>query len=298
MALITTIEDFKKYLKVAGTLKIDSLTPFIKDAQAKYEYLRRWLGKDLLDLLNEYYNAEEIEADAALDALLPYVQNALAKFTMYLAAPALDLQITEGGFAVVSNNNLTPASQQRVQAFRDGMLEQGWNAIEDMLAFLESNAVSYDDWVASEGYTETFSNFVRNAAQFDKIIPINGSRLRFQQLRTEMDNVCLLKIFPVISKDLADVIFAELKSGEVSEENQKILPYLQRAEAHLTAFAAGMGDKHENTGNAFLAEVKKIIDAEPDDYPEYRDSDSYDDTKTSYRTYENKSENKIFNFGN
>jgi len=298
MPLINTLADYKKYLKIAGTVNIDSLLPFINDAQGKHEYLRRWLGADLLALLEEYYNDSEATPVADLDALLPYVQNVLAKFAMYLAIPALDLQITEGGFAVIANQNLSPASQARVESLRSNMLQQGWDAVEELLRFLEEGQESYADWVSSEGYTETFSNFVRNAAEFTKIVNINGSRLKFQELRPLMDNVDMLQIEPAISKDLADEIRTQLQDGELEPEIEKIFPMLQRAEANLAAFDAGMGDQYRILGLNFLALVKRIIDENIEDYPIYAESDVYTASRTAYNTFDNEEDNKIFVFGN
>ena len=77
----------KLYINVTGTFDYDALMPYVKTAQDKY--IKKYLGKDLFDSLLDYYNADEAEPDEALDALLPYVQNALAKFAFYAAVPLL-----------------------------------------------------------------------------------------------------------------------------------------------------------------------------------------------------------------
>jgi hypothetical protein len=296
--LIKSITDLKKYVAVVGTLNIEVLEPYINDAQEKY--LRKHIGAELLGLIDTWYNDTTPETNADYTALLPYLQNPLSKLAMYLAAPSLDLKITDSGFAVVSTQQLAPASDKRVAALREAMLMQGYDSIDALLTFLEENADSYPEWVETEGYTTSYSTFVRNTDQFDKIINIGGSRLKFQELRPVMDNVDLLQIEPVISKALADAMREELKNDAMSDENLVIYPLLQRAEANLAAADAGMGEKFRNIGLAFLAEVKKVLDAYPTDlakYALYKASTSFDAARTTYEGYENKEENKTFTFG-
>ncbi len=276
-------------------MKTASFLPFVLDAQKKY--IAPYLGDDQLAALDDYYNADEPDPDEALDALLPYAQNALAKFTIALGAPSFDTILTESGFAIVSNTNLAPASRDRVQNFINSMLDLGWNEIETMLRFLEENKDDYDDWTASTAYTVFTGSFIKTAVDFDAIVRIDQSRLKFMQMKPFMDNVELLRIEPVISKEMATDIKASIISGDTSAAYTAILANIQRAVANFTMFTETKEKKYEEMGDAFLAEVKKTIDGSPDDYALYTASDCYDAEKTSYRNFENKEENKIFSMG-
>jgi len=303
MGLITTTTELQKYINVVNTVKVESLLPFVNDAQDKY--LRPHLGTTLLAELDAFTNEgtipvwadmDEDDVEAALIALQPYAINPLAAFAMFEGAPSLDVKITESGFAVISNNNLTPASAERVKNFRIQMEQTGWNRIETLLRFLETNQANYPGWVDSEAYTQSTRNLINTAELFDSIVSIEASRLRFTRMRPTMDNVEMLQIEPVISKELADVLRTEIRENNISAVNARLLIPLRRAVAYLTA-GIEMDAKYTATGVAFLSEAKKILDADPDDYPEYLASDCYDSTKTSYAAYENEETNKNFVFG-
>lgn len=320
MAIITTLEVFQKYVSVSGTLNLTTINPFIEDAQENY--LREFLGETLLVELNDY--AEDPtklptwtgggEA-ASLNKLLPYVQCALAKFALVLASPSLDLKVTDGGFSVTLNQNMAPASSDRVKRFTDGMLKQGYDNIETLLRYLEKYKVSYPSWVAGEGYTIHTKYFINSADEFNKHVDIGNSRLRFRAMRTTMENVEMLQVEPVISTELAAVIKTQVKDCNLSPANLKILLYIRKAVANLTYYEYGLAtenlpnnnsilaveqakiDNNKRLGDHYLAEVKKVLDANPSDYPDYTASSVYDSAKTSNDLYENTSESSFFVMG-
>jgi len=303
MPLFKTITDFQLYINVVGTLNIESLKPYEQDSREKY--LRPYLGATLLGELLAYQNDgtvpvwSDMEADdveEALMSLLPYVLGPLAAFMMLEAAPALDLKITESGFAVVSNTNLAPASAERVKNFRASMEQTGFGRIETLLRFLEQYQYNYPGWAASDAYSQSTRNFINTAEMFDGIVPIEASRLRFMRMRPTMDNVELLQIESVISKELADVIRDQVRDSDLTPDNETLLILIRRAVAYLTA-GIEIDSKYTQTGVSFLSEVKKVLDANPEDYPEYYTSDCYDSTKTSNAAFENSKDDTLFVFG-
>ena len=310
--LIKTTEEVRTYLKIDVAEKEESFLPYVPDATEKY--IRPWLGEDLLDALTENY--DESGEDDALAALLPYVQRPLARFTFLLAAPHLDLNVTEGGFTVRSNQTNAPASRERVNAYMQSLEQLAWDGMEEMLKFLEDNKDDYDDWTASDAYTMALRNFINSAAEFNKHVDINLSRLAFAQFRNIMDDVESLEIEPVISKAQADAIKAEIVSGTLEDETTAIISYLRRAVANFTlsninikvdvsqyqySYHLQLKDdrrvEYRRNANLYLGKVLEIMDATPADYPAYEASDQYDVDRTTYAKFENATANKIFVFG-
>jgi hypothetical protein len=303
MALITTTEQLQKSLNVTGTFDPDSILPFVNDAQEKY--LSRYLGATLLRELESFVTANLVPdwegiapqlVSVYIRVLLPHVENPLAAFAFFQAAPSLDIKITDSGFAVVSTANLAPASAERVKNFRASMEQTGFDRIESMLRFLEANKEHYPSWVNSEGYSYSTSNFITHADMFDQFVPISQSRLQFQRLRPTMDNVELLQIEPVISPALAAKIRTEIRTNTFTDPVKAILPLLRRAVAYLTA-GTDIAPKYTGTGEMYLAQVKKLLDASPADYPEYSESDCYDPSKTTYGNFTNTENLSLFVFG-
>ena len=303
MALITSVDQLRKYLNVVGTFDPDSILPFVNDAQQKY--LNRYLGAALLSELDAFVNANLVPdwegiplqmVSVYIRVLLPYVENPLAAFAFFQAAPSLDIKITDSGFAVVSTANLAPASAERVKNFRASMELTGFDRLESMLRFLEANKEHYPSWVNSEGYSYSTSNFIIHADMFDQLVPISQSRLRFQQLRATMDNVELLQIEPVISPGLAREIHKQIQENSFTDPVKAILPLIRRATAYLTA-GIDIDPKYKGMGDMYLSKVKKHLDANLESFPLYAESDCYDAEKTSYSNFNNQEDSSFFVFG-
>ena len=309
MALIKTTVEMRTYLRMSLSEKEASWQPYVGPATDKY--IRPVLGDVLLDALNADYNAATHDAD--LVALLPYVQGALAKFTLLMAVPNLDLNISEGGFTVISSPNVAPASRERVNALMASLLEQGWDAIEILLRFLEENINDYASWETSDAYTLAIRNLVNSAVDFDKIFHIMQSRILFNRFRNSLDDVDNLIIKRNISADMFDALMADIRAGVISAENQKILPLLKRAEVFYAisenidkSKCEGVGVEINNQflkldmdlmkykARQYLDDALVIMKATPDDYPEYRDSAQY---QVAVTRFENDADRKIFVFG-
>lgn len=294
MSIINNIGEVQEFFPAALSLDIKLISPVFPDAIEKY--IKPFLGKEELDALTLWYENNKEPEDAAYTELLKYVQRALIRFAIFMSVSQLDLKMTNAGFSVTSNPNVSPASPERVRAFKESMEKSGWDAIELLLTFLEENKADYTAWSASDAYTLATKNFVNSALEFDKTVNIDQSRLAFYRMRNTIDRVEYLKIEPVISKDLADAIKAEIIADNVSVANQAILPSIKKAVIFFTA-AEDIDKKYQGMAEHYLVDVKKIINATPDDYPLYRDSGIYVVDATNYPSFTNTVENTNFIFG-
>ena len=107
MALLKTTEDIQKYVRANSVLQTTSYAPYVNDAMNKY--MNDVLSPALMAELSSYnddpdtYDAPDgTETKDALAALLPYAESALVAFTLFIASPFMDLQITEAGLGVIS----------------------------------------------------------------------------------------------------------------------------------------------------------------------------------------------------
>ena len=82
---------------------------------------------------------EQIDSEAARDDLVPLFNACVCKRAAYEALPHLDLILTANGFAVASNQNLTPASRQRVYDLRERLRREKSDARDALLALLVEN---------------------------------------------------------------------------------------------------------------------------------------------------------------
>jgi len=297
MSIIKTIDEVRDFYPANVSLNIGNIKPYFDDAAQKY--LVDFLSQDQYDSLLAWYINNKNDSVTGYDDLLPYVQRVIVRFAIFLGTDQLDVVMQNQGFAVVSNSNLTPASPDRVRKFRESMESSGWDAIEMMLRYLETNKANFDLWTDSDAYTLATKNFVNSATEFDKTVNIGQSRLRFHKMRQTIDQVEYTKIYPAISKVMADDIIAQIKADDIDDEYETILPSLKKAVIFFTA-AIEIPEKkeqYEQMALHYINDVKKIIDATPDDYPLYRDSGIYTSDSSSFPNYENAVDNTIYVFG-
>lgn len=261
--LIPTIvgEEFKKY------------SAFIESAE-------QWMEKEITgkDLYNKLIappvvlpeDATEIQkAEVADLAKAVKFSQAVVAYKAYAdGVPHFDLVETESGFAVVGTGNFAPASQQRVAALQAGMYRKLSEAIESLLEYLEDTTSLHDEWKGSPTYTLLSDTYIVTLREFCRFVFYSGNRMEFIALKPAMLNAIHLKIEPVISSELSEVIIEELRDDELSIPNEDIISDLRFAFANFTL-------SNEETALAYLMRVRKKLYANPDDYPAFRDSDIY-----------------------
>jgi hypothetical protein len=200
------------------------------------------------------------------------------------------------GFVVQHNQTTTPASAERVKNFISSLESQGWDNMETLLRFLEKHHQVITPYRDSDAFVLATSNFINSAEVFDRYVIINASRLTFIRLRPAMRDIEILQVEPVISKALADQLRLQQRSGELSEANKQILPYVQGAVAHFVAARELSRVKSEHYGGHYLAQVKRMLDKNPDAYPLYKESEQYIEGKSGYALYDNHEDSNLFSF--
>ena len=328
--LINTTEDLQRFVRINISVLEKSFLPY--EALARKKHLIPYIGQELHDeLLTLYYDqiypqwAETEELKRTLDKILAGAQSCLANFTLYMATPHMDIHLSSMGFVVQHNDSTTPASAQRVQAAQDSFLSLGYDSMELLLELLEASAQKIPSYKNIEAHVLAHEHFINSAKDFDRILSIGKSRLRFISLKKEMTNIEKLSVEPIISSNLAHSIKEQLRQGTLTPENKRIAEIIKRACAYLAvantltlenvldyiqphqrhsrsttdALTAVLNNTRERMlayGKAYLGAVRKILKDHPQDYPLYMDSPVYDpDPKMS--SFENNEDNRFFVFG-
>ncbi len=304
--LIVNTEQVQQFARMNNSVLKNSFLPY--EPEAREKYLVKYLGDTLHEQLLDYSKNEAIPPFADTDVkkdlfrkLHFLAQAVTAKFTLYIAAPHLDLHLSELGFVVTMNQNSAPASTARVEAATKALLEQGYSAIETLLKFLEKHHEQIASYKDSEAHVISKKNFIRSASDFENFVKIGGSRYRFiEEIQPEMDNVEITTIEPMISKALAEKL--KETPPEKNSKAAELLDIIKRAIAN-TVEGSLVDDKLEPRkaqtltfyGKHFMSEIKKHLEANADVYPEYKTSSSY----VAKHTYEHRdnTDAKMFVFG-
>jgi len=295
MRLFKTLDELQSFVRVDDSISLTSLAPFEPDALRKF--IEPYLSAELMAVLESGYTDDNLTSE--LEALLPYVQRPLARFTLLAAIPSLNLKTGETGFTTVQTNTQVVASKDRTNDLKESLEALAWDAIESLIAYLEENVTDFTEWEESEAYTMATRNFINNALEFDEIIDINRSRLVFMKLRKHMDYVEKKYIYPVISTEMAEDIIEELQEGSLSSNYQDIIEDLQRATAYLSFAEFKEDPKKAIRGNSYLSNIRQALYDTPASFPLWAASDSYDEDHEDLMQYENDNDSKkgVYVFG-
>jgi hypothetical protein len=255
MVIISSIDTLKQYIPTIAGNDFAKYTQYVDDAEAWL--MKEITGKLLFDIINE--DNEE---------LLDYARAIVANKAYGDGIPFFDLVENESGFAVVSNTNLAPASQQRVAALQAATYRKLDEAVESLLEYLEETVSFHDEWKGSPAYTLLSNLYLTTVKEFRRYVVYPGSRREFMVLKPEMLNAINLKIAPVISQQLSDQIIEQLRDDDLTEDNKAILENLRFSFANFTM-------KQEDTAQLYLSKVRRLIVTSPDKYQAFRDSEIY-----------------------
>jgi len=227
--------DFKNSVPVLKSLSWSLLNASVQ--QAERDYLKPILGS------TEYSNLVTASASLPLTgstlALYDQLKEPLAQMAAYLAVPDIDINLSTHGFTVHKDENSAPASQKRVEQFRLSQLRKAMAGFDALLEWLETNAATYPDWAAGEGYTELKQGFVNTTANFNEVVDINNSRHLFMRLRPYRRKVEQYELKSYLGTDLYDEMRTQITTNAVSADNQELIPFIKEAVAN-RAIAKGI----------------------------------------------------------
>lgn len=152
--IVSNLEQAKAYLPSVNTLVAnDRLTDFFRRAQ---EWVTaKIIGIDIEDILEI-----ELEGTDPHERLRMLVSRVICEMAYLDAMSELDLQLSEAGFVVQSNQMVSPASQQRMDRLKVSLQERMATDCDGLVRYLVKHsgtsvgsvAAPYDDWRGTEQY--------------------------------------------------------------------------------------------------------------------------------------------------
>ncbi|MBQ7691246.1 MAG: hypothetical protein IJT30_08690 [Muribaculaceae bacterium] len=200
------------------------------------------------------------------------------------AIPHLDLVLTENGFGVVSNQNVAPASSERVNRLREQVKQSLDDAIDDLLDYLRGNPL----WVSTDTATAVFRSLVWNGRQqLVYFAVLNGHRSTLDELRPKIA-AAEERIKHCISHEFFNELCDALRlRTATTEQNTAIHKILMTIGADVTEDKA-MAHFH----------VKKLVewlDGNIRTFPTYANSTAY--AANTFEPYKNEKDDPCFFFG-
>jgi hypothetical protein len=345
MRMFSDISEIKQKVTINGSFKLDKIRPHI--SRTERSQIVPLLGDAFYDEIAAAYQAAlivlaskpEPEQKKIVDAgqqysLMPakywpvmeMLQDAIANISFMSSLSQTQLNIGEAGISLSVNENTKTAFQWQIDDLKYQFALDGFNALNELLVYLESSLDKFPIWASSDAYFEQKKYFVESAEVFSDSYQINSNRMSFLTLRYIMKRIELHDVATLISAPLFDHLKEKQKTGYSSAEKvlmeRFIIPgivlltvakgIVERAievtdigvQINLYTYYASLkdarkkgGDKEREAmieqltadGNEFLRAGKDYIDANQDKFPDAVDTES----EMSFRVI-NKKERKIF----
>jgi hypothetical protein len=171
------------YIKASNAFSWDTIRSPLKNA---YDlFISPLIGDEMSERLMEIYQGPdpEQEPDEHAGKLIALAQRANILLALWYDYAELNVLIADSGFKRLdSEQSRTPYKYQEKQ-LRDGWKTKGFNALDDLLKYLEQNIDVYEEYKNSENYTQSRKAIIQNANQVNDIYFINHSRLLYLRLK-------------------------------------------------------------------------------------------------------------------
>lgn len=188
--------------------------------------------------------------------------------------PHLDLILTDSGFGIVSTENITPASSDRVSRLRTRLLDVYDDAVDNLIGSLRAHTEWRDTDIAKELFStffwsgECFRNtafpeiYRRNCAKYKPLVSIAEAKLRdmvgdelIDELQTDIRHDERTFFQVQLVSLMRRFISAEITETNVADSRQLVQAILRFLDTHIeffpiykasSAYQARKGDRYEN----------------------------------------------------
>ncbi len=259
--IVTGIAEMKRYLpsiEIKGEPEV-----FMGELESAQEKLvEELLGVDLEELLENHPANHRL--------LLSKVKRVIAIAAFLNSIPEMDLVLTDAGFAVISNQDMAPASRERVDALKLSLQVKLDEATDRLISYLYSSS-SYDEWRGTEQFSRlsdalimTFIDFKDSAVLNNITLPLYPKSWGdFYRLNSALNVALMTNVASYISKDYALELLEKIKDKELLLPQEKVA--LKHIKCAMCAYALG----DEKTGLDQTISALAVMRASISDFPTF-----------------------------
>lgn len=274
--MILNSSDIQKYVPMqTSSFAFEKYAGF--ENRALHKHFPRLLGDTLTDALDLYGTTPGPDSSGSgsgvgaddMELLVAKVIPVLANLAVLESVPFFDVVLTSSGFGVVRNNNIAPASKERVQAFAEACLSAANDFADILLAFMEKYQADFTAWNKSSLLT---GSLVASTTQFNSLTRLYLKRHQFIDVKTHVATLENTDLACIISPQFLAELQADNNATTVKPLFQTSLAFLALAQyTELTAPDGnpGVAAAWKHKGKSYLNKAMAIINASPATYPTY-----------------------------
>jgi hypothetical protein len=236
--LFSSVNEIKTILPIGAGNDFNRLKPHIENAENRY--IKPLLGVPMYEELREFYETEypqePTEVQELTKKLLEKVQFATIHLAYFAGFDFLNATVSDAGFQRIETERTKGLYKYQEDAIKVFFSESGFNALDDVLVFLEENIELFHEFKNHENYTIYKKAFLPSVKVVENIpFNIHGSRLIFLALQPAIAYIEDTAIRTVLGEE----IYAEIKTGMQNDEPvakvKDILPFIRKPLIYLAS---------------------------------------------------------------
>lgn len=205
-------KEIKQFMQLSTSISFEKMeTPL---SNAFRLFIAPMLGEEMVNILIDIYNSgRDGEAyDRKRDLqLLQLCQRANANLGMWYDFDEISIRITDSGFQRQESDSLKPVYKYQENNLRQNFKNKGFNALDEVLAFLEKNMDAYPEFAFADAHLYGIDAIVRTTDEVNRVYFINGSRIIFLRLQTHFKFVEENVLRPALSEKLYEQLLEWLR---------------------------------------------------------------------------------------
>lgn len=214
--LLNSLSGIRSILPVGAGNDFLRLRPHMQNAETGF--VLPLLGRGMIEELQEFYDemppGELTPVQLKMKTLLEKVQFAIVHLGYFTGFDFLNVSVSDMGFQRIESERSKSLYKYQEDNLREYYRTAGFNALDDILLFMEEREEHFLEWKMSPQWTVFRQMFIPTAREFDRMVHINASRLTFLRLRPHMALVENTRIRPL----LGEGIYREIKAGMLLAE--------------------------------------------------------------------------------
>lgn len=298
------IEDLKIHVGGSANLSIrqESIEPIMRNTL--FSHIIPWLGETFWTEWSDQYLHE---ATTIQGKLQPHLQRALGFLSLYEYSKIASVMFGEDGLHRTETETSKPAYKYQENAYRDSMLNQGYQCLEEAIKFLDTNESSFPTWADSPEHEERIRTlFINYASEFQRSYSKNLSFYTYTILRPIIQDVEIFAILPELGQAFFDELKTAILNKTTTDQQKAVIKLIQKAVAHFSikdgirqSLVKLDGNRiiqserlepqsyekqsipslsstdikiryQDEVGNRYISYLKKYLDDNIDDFPTYK----------------------------
>jgi hypothetical protein len=250
--LFQNVNEIKTILPIGVGNDFNRLKPHIENAENRY--VKPLLGFDIYNQLSELYITQESHEPDQTEILhlelLRKVQFATIHLAFYIGFDFLNISVTDAGFQRIETERTKGLFKYQEDAIKTFFAETGFNALDDILTFLDLNIEFFEQFMNSENFNKLITSFLPNVKTIEEIpFNIHRSNLIFLALKPSVAYVEDTAIRPVLGETIYATVKSEMANEVVDVKVRVLLDYIRKPLIYLASAmlmeetGATLGDK-------------------------------------------------------